>query len=186
MGEQSSQGLRRERPGRLPRTHRRADELHQSLSDLDGSSTRSARGTALIRDATDALRHAAERRAEWSTNQTLELATALSERSSSRKVEWDYDAGETWARVLDAEGVVALVSAEIPLLIVREHEPEPGQAMGPALSILKVTAVDTPDLSTDPVALFDAFPALEGLMAEDPDSMRPERFSAEDLWLATV
>jgi hypothetical protein len=100
-------------------------------------------------------------------------------------VEWDFDAGEAWARVLDGQGVVALISAEAPVMVLRGSEGDPSPALDPRPEILWVGAVDAPALRAELPALLAAFPALEETWGEDPD-LNPDCFAAEELWFATV
>lgn len=139
----------------------------------------------MIRDVTTALRRAAKARGTWTPEDAGRAAEAVAGFEPDRLVEWDYDAGEKWARVLDGQGVVALISAEAPVMVLRGSEGDPSTPLDSRLGILWVDALDGPELRTDLPALLAAFPALEETWGEDSD-LNPDCFTAEELWLATV
>lgn len=140
----------------------------------------------MIRDITEQLRRASNARGAWTPTDASHTAEAIAGFAPSRSVEWDYDAGEAWERVLDSDGVVALISVETPLVVLRHSEGDPVAARDPRPEIVRIRAIDGRELRADRLVLVAAFPALEDLRSEDRDRFNPERFTAEELWVATV
>ena len=71
-------------------------------------------------------------------------------------------------------------------MVLRGSDGDPSPALDSRPEIVWVAAADAHELRTDWPVLVEAFPALEEMWGEGPDRLNPERFTAEELWLATV
>lgn len=135
-------------------------------------------------DISPVLRRAAATVAHWSVGDVRAAATALSSGESSRHADWDEEAGERWARVLDDDGVIGFVSGQVPLIIVRSGvEPFAAEA---AVEVVKVNATDADELRADLGAIQEALPELAAAIRDDPTLLNLDAFSAEALWFASV
>lgn len=141
----------------------------------------------MTRDVSSTLREAWDRRAAWGpaeVRRALEAVTAV--REEGARPDWDEDAGEGWARVLDDAGVVALVSARLPLVIVRSPLVTADVFGHPEPEVVQVEATDTSLLRADPEALSMAFPEMEHVLGDNQTDFPPEGFTADELWFLTV
>lgn len=134
----------------------------------------------------ESLFRAATSASSWSDGRVRSVLAELVSADPSRAADWDEEAGEAWARVLDDRGVVAFVSGQLPLLIVRSGTSGSPDLGSDVLEVIEVRAVDDRDLRADRTAIEAAFPELASSLAEDPSLLDPEAFSAEELWYATV
>jgi hypothetical protein len=115
----------------------------------------------------------------WSAEVALDVAHALESKSSSA-VDWDCGAGEEWARVVEGDRAVALVSTAFPLAIV-ERSRDYGQLAEKNVSIIAVESLDSAELACSDTILQTVFGDSARL-----HSLDPSHFSAHDLWYATV
>lgn len=142
----------------------------------------------MTQDISSALRQAFDRRASWSPREVRRLLEAvIAVPGAATFADWDEDAGEDWARVVDDAGVVALVSARLPIVIARSSLITAGVlGLPPEPEVVPVDATDTSLLRADAEALSTAFPEIEQALADNQTSFAREGFTADELWFLTV
>jgi hypothetical protein len=140
----------------------------------------------VITDISEALRRALAAAAAWSPDDVQRLLRDVSCEESSREPDWDEEAGEDWGRVVDSDGVVALISGRLPLVIVRASAAHDLRRVDPQVELVVVGALDSKELRADVGSLTKAFPELGPAITDVPSAFTPERFAAEDLWFLTV
>ncbi|MEV4420723.1 hypothetical protein AB0L40_12215 [Patulibacter sp. NPDC049589] len=141
----------------------------------------------MTQDITEALARATTLAASWTVDSVHAATRRLAAASDSRlTIDWDDDAGEDWARLLDGPTVVALISAQIPLLIVSDSLPKPALSTTDEFVVLTVGEMDTAALSANVEVLRSAFPQIWALSLADGGGLSPDRFSPDELWFLTV
>jgi hypothetical protein len=139
-----------------------------------------------LTDISAPLHAAASTRQGWGANEVWEALAAFRSASDGRKIDWDDDAGEQWGRVLANNGVVALVSAQLALTILRSDVAAPSTGAAAAAVSITVADFDAIELRADRGVLVTAFPDIADVMSGDKALIDPDGFSAQDLWYATV
>lgn len=127
------------------------------------------------------LLEAASRRTSWSIERASDLARTVAALVPGAEVDWDDDSGEEWARILVDRFVIALVRAQLPLVIVVRGEVGRLRALGSGVVVVIVDDMDTPRLSCRSDVISQVFPEREV-----SPTLEPEAFSALDLWFATT
>jgi hypothetical protein len=141
----------------------------------------------MTRDISATLRRAVDRSATWSSDGVWRvLDDVAGAGGSARTTDWDQDAGEEWGRVVDQEGVVALVSARLPLVFVRSSAVQPDGLRRPVPEVVDVDRTDAIALRATPEALQEAFPEIASVLADAQTDFSPGGFAADDLWFLTV
>jgi predicted nucleic acid-binding protein len=115
----------------------------------------------------------------WSSEAARDTATTLAH-SSGGEVDWDEGAGEEWLRIIDGTRLIALVSTVLPLIFALRNKSE-SEGFSEDVVVVPVDDFDAVQLSCSLAILSEAFGASERLRVLDP-----KRFSANDLWYATV
>jgi hypothetical protein len=148
---------------------------------LHGDEPRAHERGAAMRDLTASLVRATELRDGWSAYGVTSLASQWIADGLASTFDWDRLAGERWASVFEAERLVALISADLPLVLAAADRcGDPRFSRGDRLPVMiAVESFDGEELCADAGMLRDVF----GVAAE---SVRAERFSATELWRATV
>lgn len=130
-------------------------------------------------DIDETLRLARAKATTWASASALQLAGEVG-RGRGWTVDWDAGAGESWARLIDDDRVVAFVSVVLPIVLIEESATSADAQYGTALPIV-VTALEAPVLSVSRKSLGDAFGESDRL-----NVIELTHFSANDLWYATV
>jgi len=109
----------------------------------------------------------------WSAALATEFARGLGVHSEP-VIDWDDGAGESWVRLIVGNAVVAYVSTVFPVAIIERNS-------APVNEKIMVEAMASRELSS-------AKGALEAAFGDSPrlDALNTERFSADELWYATV
>ncbi|WP_020392518.1 hypothetical protein [Kribbella catacumbae] len=115
----------------------------------------------------------------WTSDVASVLAAKLA-RSVDGALDWDEDAGEEWLSVLTDGIRVAALSARLRLVLTIEGVPLESVAGQDVIAIV-VPSFDDPILRSDLSALANAFGGEQMFRTLDT-----EKFSANDLWFATV
>ncbi|WP_159062007.1 hypothetical protein [Streptomyces sp. WM6368] len=102
-------------------------------------------------------------------------------RSIGADIDWDGDAGEEWLSLLVEDARVAIVSAELPLIVTLECHSFDSSAVSRGARIVAVSSFETPELCCDSAVLRRTFGEMQAYGTLNPDS-----FSGNDLWFATV
>ena len=135
-------------------------------------------------DVTAKMKSFIAAKAGWRPEQGKELAQVLA-RQFGDGLDWDEDAGEDWARVLEGEKVTVLVCMTGPMAIVIGDAAsrvfvDTGDA--DALVVIYVPEFDAVVLHCDAIVLRDAF----GDRVWDNPALDTDAFSASELWFCTV
>lgn len=126
-----------------------------------------------------ALKRALLARSGWSKARAEALVRALAASIASSWIDWDIGAGEMWARIMVGDAIGALVSIDLPLVIVRESL----TAYVESDDDVEVVAVD--DFDARQYEIDD--PTAEALNVAVPQGQfNPRAFSVQELWWATV
>lgn len=126
---------------------------------------------------------AARARVAWSRARAQQLLADLAEALPRSRVDWDCQAGEDWGRIVLDREVAALVWFRVAFAFVdRKHAAALSEAIADA--VIHVEVVEDwkePKYSVDEEKLLQ-------LSGRDrmPESFRADRFSANELWWATV
>ena len=115
----------------------------------------------------------------WSAALATEFARGLGVHSEP-VIDWDDGAGESWVRLIVGNAVVAYVSTVFPVAII-ERNSAPVNEPDSKVQKIMVEAMASRELSS-------AKGALEAAFGDSPrlDALNTERFSADELWYATV
>jgi hypothetical protein len=136
--------------------------------------------------------HTVEVMPTWDAGELGAVLDAIRDAEPSSRLDWDLDAGEEWARVLNADEVDALIRA--PTSVARAHRfafvRSGSSAAESLLAILRRNEAHTveledfelPSLSIDP----DDLVAFVGRAMPQAHVFDPARFSANDLWFVSV
>lgn len=65
-------------------------------------------------DITGILLQSVERQHEWSLNALRELVGRLATDFPAVRVDWDWESGEDWARLLSGDQVIGILHARLP------------------------------------------------------------------------
>jgi hypothetical protein len=138
----------------------------------------------LTSDLSGLLERASASRDDWSLEKARQLVAELVGSAEGLRIEWDKPAGERWARILGGAAVVALVSSELPFLVIVGQRGKSLLAHSDTkgLELLEVESLNSRVFRAEATALREAFPVLR--LA--PESLSRKQFSIEDLWWATV
>lgn len=115
----------------------------------------------------------------WTVAMATEFARSLGDQCGAM-IDWDEGAGESWIRLVAGKGVVAYVSAVLPFAIIERDAAPVGKSDSKVQRIL-VESMTNPELFGKRAALAAAFGDSPRL-----DTFDEERFSADDLWYATI
>jgi hypothetical protein len=118
-------------------------------------------------------------RGTWSTTRVEDLVREIAHTVVGSHVDWDLGAGENWARVLLGDDVCALVSAEMPLVILRASLAG-GVDSGPGVEVVTVDNFHAREHEID-AGTAEALGVTVPLAQFDRGA-----FSVMDLWWATV
>lgn len=140
----------------------------------------------MTKDITPSLRRAVSKGQHWSRDDVQRTVIEIAGEGSDRSLDWDEGAGEAWARVVDADGVVAMVYARLPLIVVREEASAEIDRLAWNAEMIDVTSVADEDLRADEARLIEAFPELAAHLHDGKPEFSPECFTAEELWFLTV
>lgn len=141
----------------------------------------------MTQDISHALRQAFERRSSWGPKDVRRLLDAvIAVAGQAAAGDWDEGAGEGWARVVDDAGVLALISARLPIVIGRSSLCASGVLGWPDPETVLVETIDTSLLGADADALATAFPEIQRSLACNQTGFEPQGFTAEELWFLTV
>ncbi len=140
----------------------------------------------MTRDITASLRWAVANAKQWSREEVRRVLTEFVRAGSHRSLDWDEDAGEAWGRVVDDEGVVVMVSARMPLIVVRDSAARNASRSGWGAEMVSVTSLEDEHLKVDKAALVEAFPELAAQLDNEVPEFSPDHFAAQDLWFLTV
>jgi len=138
-----------------------------------------------MRDLTPLFAEALSRNgsAKWSEITLVAVARVITSRVASAKLDWDLDAGEHWARVVANGEVIVLLWSLGPLAFVGSSWRQP---LSDVLSAAEV--VVEPVLNWDASVYTLSSDAVSSIFhrANLPDVVNLARFSANELWWATV
>jgi hypothetical protein len=136
----------------------------------------------LMTDITRAAESLAAGRPGWRPERGTDVGHQLAGRVAG-ELEWDDGAGENWSRVIvNRQAAVALIYMRGPLLIVLARIAAEVADITTEWPTIVVPALDDEILSCDPQVLRTAF----GDQVTHETLVNAERFSASDLWYATV
>ena len=130
----------------------------------------------------ESLRRALHRRDEWSHDRAKRVMQSLLAAVASAWLDWDEGAGESWARLLIGDKFAALVSLEMPLVIIRNSLM--GYANGlselDGIEVVPVSGFDDRSYSIDrELAQALQLPRLEA-------EFDTRHFSITEFWWATI
>ena len=128
-------------------------------------------------DIGESLASAAATGADWSATAALEKASYL-KGGSMAVIDWDGGAGENWVRVIEQDQVVALVSAIIPVALARS---DIIGKLGADIFAIVVDDFENAEMFCSSAILEHVFGLTRISAVLDPD-----RFSANELWFATI
>ena len=127
-------------------------------------------------DVTAPIGRALQRKESWSPSLASVVAWTFSI-TGGIAVDWDGDAGEAWIRLLSGSDPVAYLTVTTPLLFA------PGLAVTwpYPLEVIELSSVADDVMACSSEVLVAISEQLRGRSGFDPG-----RFTAEDLWYATV
>lgn len=130
-------------------------------------------------DLTAALKRALLARSAWSKDRAERLACTLGESIAGSWIDWDTAAGESWARIMVGDAIGALVSVDLPLVVVRRSLAQYVEA-DKDVEVVSVEDFDAKQYGIDD----ETVTALD--LTVPRSQFDPRRFSVQDLWWATV
>ncbi|WP_143446910.1 hypothetical protein [Kibdelosporangium aridum] len=119
-------------------------------------------------------------RSMWTSDSVGRIAVNLARRLGG-SMDWDADAGETWASVIIDDRRVAIISTALPLAFSAEDVDWNPEERAEVKSIIPVSSFDAAIFCCDTTILTRAFGSPDRLELVDHG-----RFSADDLWYATI
>jgi len=129
----------------------------------------------------ECIEEAHRRKGQWDEQDVKDLLRVISCAINESQVDWD-EGDELWARVLEGDEVVAIVSAVMPLAILKEpyRNHVSCQELAGSPQVYFVDNFEMPAFATSKEA-------LEGLFERSlTDNVTYDSMSINDLWWATV
>jgi hypothetical protein len=140
----------------------------------------------VTRDITASLRRAMANDKQWSPEEVRGVLSELAGAGTHRSLDWDEDAGEAWGRVVDDDGIVALVSARRPLILIRDSAAPSAGRLPWEAEIIPVASIEGAQLRADKATLVEALPDIAAQLDDEVSDFSTHRFSAEQLWFMTI
>ena len=128
------------------------------------------------RSVTAQIERAGRRREGW-TSTIASVAAWVYAARRGLTVDWDADAGEAWIRLIGADGTVAYIGADLPLLLTSDA----AEAWPYPIVVIEVSDLRETLLGCNPEVLEAVFGNVR-----DRAGFDPEAFTAEALWYSTV
>jgi hypothetical protein len=132
-------------------------------------------------DITHVLESFRASKPSWRLASSHKLATDIADKLDGR-LDWDGDAGESWARVFLGPQSVAMIFMEGPLLMLAESASEQVAAAAGETPVIIVPSFDVGVLTCDRQTLRDVF----GVRVWNNPALDVRHFSADELWFTTV
>ncbi|WP_149831375.1 hypothetical protein [Streptomyces tailanensis] len=131
-------------------------------------------------DVSEVVMRAAGRGENWSW---LHSKRVMEELAAHGKLllNWDWEAEEGWGSIMREGSEEAIISGSFPLCIAISDSPCAQMAMELGCEVIEISSWVTPELCCSREALTHAFGYPVGF-----SSMDAVKFSAHDLWYATV
>jgi hypothetical protein len=130
----------------------------------------------------ESLKNAQSSRSQWAIADVEALLTYLCKAIPNAQSDWERG-DEMWARVLSGEEVSAIVSAEMPLVILKEKHLYLAKLLQNDCEGLQVAVVE----QFDEPALETSRDALEQIFGRSlSENLEYASLSVDDLWWATV
>jgi hypothetical protein len=128
----------------------------------------------------EAIREAWQRRGEWSDTLLRAALECICRGMPRTIVQWDLEAGESWARLLSNGRVLALLRVDCPLALVgkRDHD-----LISKCLSDAVVVSVES---MQEPVFSGDREVVQLLCVGQLAKEFNEKQFSIDELWWATV
>lgn len=119
---------------------------------------------------------------QWSAFQTEALLESLCKASCDARCEWE-EGDEMWARVILGDEVIAIVSAEMPLVILRHAHQNLADSAQLDRKLVRIAIVQKFDEPVMRTTRFEIEQIFNRLLSGNIDY---ENLSINDLWWATV
>jgi len=133
-------------------------------------------------DLTVLFLQAYEQKNSWSEEALVSTLHLLGTLFPFASLDWDEDAGESWARFLRRNNVFIYVRADMPVVIVlRAYASEVESALSGQVVVINVPSMSAQNFSFDVSEIGRLFP--EHIWSSD---VNPNSFSIDELWYTTV
>jgi hypothetical protein len=138
-------------------------------------------GEPTMIDIADKLKAAAAAKERW-TSDAASAALDTVAAATRATVSWDPGAGEDWGSLARDREFVAMISISLPLAVTAEPDIEDMLHSQGITAVIVVDSYDEPSLCCDRQVLTDVFRYDHGW----DEAVDPAKFSAWDLWWATI
>lgn len=132
-------------------------------------------------DIADKLTAAADEKTSW-TRESAKAALDAVASATGTTISWDPGAGEDWGNLVRDREFVAMISISLPLAVTVEPDLEDLLRSNGISAVIVVGAYDEASLCCDREVLNHVFNYDHGW----DEAVDPTKFSAWDLWWATI
>lgn len=132
-------------------------------------------------DLTNLWRRAIAARHSWSSNQMRVAVNYIAQRLDGSQIEWDLEDGESWARVLKGNALVALAAFNLPIVLLHDEH----KYFQPQLEEMGENVLVVRDMASREYAI-DVDVLVHWQQRSMSEVFDPNKFSIDELWYATT